>query len=125
MAIASFLDVVEARQLVMRHARERGFRSSAQTMFATATSEIARNVLVHAGGGVMRVSWLEPPGMEVVFEDTGEGIDDLEKALTDGYSTKKTLGLGLGGARRLVHEFEISSSPQSGTTVRLVMWRRR
>jgi serine/threonine-protein kinase RsbT len=94
----------------------------------TAASELARNTLVHGGGGTLTISEIERAGrigIKLVFEDTGPGIPDIERALTDGFSTAKSMGLGLGGARRLVNEFEISSTVGVGTKVSIIQWKRR
>ena len=99
-----------------------------KTKFVTAASELGRNALVHGKGGAMRISELQSEGrvgLELVFQDQGPGIGDIDKAMTDGFSTAKSMGLGLGGARRLVNEFALESSPGAGTRVRVVQWKRR
>jgi len=105
-----------------------GFGTLERTKFVTAVSELARNTLVHGGGGtmtLMEVSANGRSGLQVDFNDTGPGIADVSLALRDGFTTARSLGLGLGGARRLVNEFEITSAPGVGTHVRIVQWKRR
>ena len=106
---------------------ELGFSSLERTKFVTAASEIARNTLVHGGGGSMTMCELEHEGrtgLQLTFEDEGPGIADLDQAMTDGFSSVKSMGLGLGGTRRLVSEFEIQSQPGQGTRVSIVQWKR-
>jgi len=92
----------------------------------TAVSELARNTVVHGGGGEMRAGIAEDGarrGVWASFSDEGPGIADLDQALTAGYSTGQGLGLGFGGARRLVHDFDVRTAPGEGTTVRVTSWR--
>ena len=103
-----------------------GLRLVDQTKLVTAVSELARNTITHGGGGTMTARVIEEDGrlgVEVVFRDSGSGIAEVERALTDGYSTGGGLGLGLGGARRLVNDFSLQSAPGEGTTVQVVRWR--
>jgi serine/threonine-protein kinase RsbT len=119
-------DVVIARQSVREWAVQLGFSLVEQTKIVTAASELARNTIVHGGGGQMKLQAVEDGrrrGLQLIFEDQGPGISDIERALRDGYTTGTGLGLGLGGARRLSNEFEIQSSPAEGTRVRIVRWR--
>jgi serine/threonine-protein kinase RsbT len=119
-------DVVRARQLVRRRAQELRFSLVDQTKLVTAASELARNTLVHGGGGEMVLEILYSPGQSGIrleFTDTGPGIPDIPLALTDGYTTGTGLGLGLSGARRLVNEFDVRSTPGAGTCVTVVKWR--
>ncbi len=119
-------DVVTIRQLVRSRAIELGFSLVEQTKVVTAASELARNTLNHGGGGNARVELLVDgarKGLRMTFEDRGSGIADVSRALQDGYSTGAGLGLGLGGARRLMGEFEIQSKPGEGTRVSAVRWR--
>ncbi|MGR3453908.1 ATP-binding protein [Pseudooceanicola sp.] len=113
-------DVVAARQAVAREMKARGVSSIRVTRFATAVSEIARNAIVHGGGGEMTVS-IDARREYLVVEcrDKGRGIEDVERALTDGFTTGGGLGKGLGGARRLSHGFEIVTAPGQGTLVRM------
>lgn len=113
-------DVVAARQAVAREMKARGASSLRVTRFATAVSEIARNAIVHGGGGEMSVS-IDRRKEYLVVEcrDTGRGIEDVERALTDGFTTGGGMGKGLGGARRLSHDFRIVTAPGAGTLVRM------
>lgn len=98
------------------------------TKFVTAASELARNTLVHGGGGTMSIEDIQrqgKPGLQLQFRDQGPGITDISQALRDGFTTANSLGLGLGGAQRLVAEFEIVSEPGEGTLVRIAQWKRR
>ena len=119
-------DVVAARQAVRGWAVEAGFSLIDQTKLVTAASELARNTLVHGGGGAMRMELLTQGGrrgIRLVFEDQGAGIADVEQALRDGYTTGAGLGLGLGGSRRLVNEFDIVTEAGQGTRVTVVKWK--
>ena len=119
-------DVVAVRQVVRTRASELGFSLVDQTKLVTAASELARNTLDYGGGGWVDVESVVDPlrkGLRLTFEDRGPGIPDLEQALRDGYTSGKGLGLGLGGARRLVNEFDIESRPGEGTRVRVARWR--
>lgn len=119
-------DVVRARQAVRSWAVEMGFSLIDQTKLVTAASELARNTVVYGGGGTLRMEALEDgprAGLRLVFADEGPGIPDVETALRDGYTTGNGLGLGLGGARRLVSEFAIDSAPGRGTRVTVVKWK--
>jgi len=117
---------VRARQSVREWAIAAGFRLVEQTKLVTAASEIARNVVTHGRGGQVSLEALNDErlrGLRLVFEDKGPGIPDLELALKDGFTTGGGLGLGLGGSRRLVNEFQIDSAPGCGTRVTLTQWR--
>jgi serine/threonine-protein kinase RsbT len=119
-------DVVHVRQTTRAWAIELGFRLVDQTKLVTAASELARNTIDYGGGGTVLFESLDDGarrGLRLTFEDAGPGIDDIELALRDGYTTGGGLGLGLGGARRLVNEFEISSAPGKGTRVTITRWR--
>ncbi|GAA2491169.1 anti-sigma regulatory factor [Streptomyces sp. NPDC059506] len=123
--IASNDDVVRARRLVRSLAQECGLSLVDQTKLVTAVSELARNTLVHGGGGSMRVCCPQERGrrgVRAVFEDSGPGMADPEQALTDGWTTGDGLGLGLGGARRLADHFELETAPGSGTRVTVTKW---
>jgi serine/threonine-protein kinase RsbT len=118
--------VVLVRQAVRKWAIELGFSLVDQTKLITAASELARNALEHGGGGTVRLEALEEgsrKGLRLIFEDQGPGIPDIEKALTDGYSTGKGLGLGLSGSKRLVNEFDILSRAGEGTQVTITRWK--
>jgi len=127
-AIESDNDVVTARQRARELAAGLELTSTDQTLLATAISEVARNITTYAKRGEVAVAIVEDDGgrrgIRVVASDEGPGIEDIERALQDGYTTGGGLGLGLPGARRLVDEFEIESAPRQGTTVRLVKWSR-
>ena len=127
-AIESDADVVIARQRARELAGELDLSSTDQTLLATAISEVARNITTYATRGEVRLSIVRDgdgrQGIEVVASDEGPGIEDIDRALQDGYTTGGGLGLGLPGARRLVDEFDIKSGPSGGTTVTLVMWGR-
>lgn len=124
--ISSSDDVVRVRQIARLWAQELKFSLVDQTKFVTATSELARNTLDHGGGGSMTVEKLENgarQGIRLTFRDSGPGIPDVEKALKDGYTSGPGMGLGLGGSKRLVNEFEISSELGRGTTVIITRWK--
>jgi serine/threonine-protein kinase RsbT len=118
-------DVVRARRAARELAGEAGLRLVDETKLITAVSELARNMTRYAGGGVVTVTVLADGrrrGVRAVFVDEGPGIPDLEQAMRNGYTTGTGLGLGLGGAKRLVHEFEIDSVVGRGTTITVLMW---
>jgi anti-sigma regulatory factor (Ser/Thr protein kinase) len=120
--------MVPARAEARALADRLGFSRTDATLIATATSEVARNILVHAGSGEIVLTPLyDGPrhGLAVVARDSGPGIRNVEDALQDGYGTKGGLGLGLPGARRLMDEFELVSAAGEGTTVTMKKWRRR
>ena len=126
--IRSSEQVSAARRLVQAAATTIGLSTVDVTKFATAASELARNTLVHGGGGKMTMQQLQrdgKPGLQLDFEDEGPGIADVPQALRDGFTTANSLGLGLGGAQRLVHQFEIIARPGAGTHVRIAQWKRR
>ena len=121
-------DVVRVRQQVRVIAADSGLSLVDQTKVVTAASELARNTLVHGGGGTARVEVVKSAngraGVRVGFTDDGPGIADIDLALTDGWTSGAGLGLGLSGARRLVDEFELTSKAGRGTTVVVVKWSR-
>lgn len=120
-------DVVRVRQAARAWAVELGFSLVDQTKLVTAASELARNMVDWGGGGTVRLEVLEDgsrQGLRLIFEDYGPGIPDIELAMKDGYTTGGGLGLGLGGARRLVGQFEIVSRVGEGTRVTITMWKR-
>src|SRR4051795_13437329 len=124
--IRSADDVVRVRQAVRKWSIEQGFSLVDQTKLITAASELARNTLDYGGGGTVRLEALEDgarKGLRLTFEDQGPGIPDVQLALSDGYSTGTGLGMGLGGAKRLVNQFEIESRPGQGTRVSLTRWK--
>jgi len=126
LAVRSGEDLLHLRQMVRQWAVDIGFGLLDQTRIVTAASELGRNMVDFAGGGMVRLEELADlgrRGLRLTFEDHGPGIPDVELALRDGYSTGSGLGLGLGGARRLMNEFSIASKVGSGTTVAITRWR--
>jgi serine/threonine-protein kinase RsbT len=127
-SIASDADVVIARQRARELAGSVDLTSTDQTLLATAISEVARNITTYAARGEVVLSLVRDNngrrGIQVIARDDGPGIDNLEQAMQDGYTSGEGLGLGLPGARRLVDEFHIVSAPGEGTTVTMVMWSR-
>ena len=121
-------DVVRIRQHVRNAAAANGLSLVDQTKLVTAASELARNTLVHGGGGVARVEVVKSgngrAGVKLAFTDEGPGIANVELALKDGWSSGNGLGLGLSGSKRLVDEFELKSEPGAGTSVVVVKWSR-
>ena len=119
-------DMVLARQAARRLASELGFSLVEQTKMVTAVSELARNTLIHGEGGSATLEVVDQGGrrgLRITFQDEGPGISDIERAMTDGYTSRGGLGLGLGGARRLVNDFELSSQPGEGTRVVITRWK--
>ena len=119
-------DIVRARQAVRRAAQQLAFSLVDQTKMVTATSELARNALIYGGGGDMLWEVVREngrSGVKLVFRDAGPGIQNLELAMTDGWTSGSGLGLGLSGARRLVSDFEIDTGPGKGTRVTIARWR--
>ncbi|WP_143534699.1 ATP-binding protein [Notoacmeibacter marinus] len=115
-------DVAFARQAAARAMGAIGASAIKTTKFVTAVSEIARNAVIYGRGGVISFTQTGPSGRQSVIAvctDRGPGIEDISAAIADGYSTGKSLGLGLGGAKRLVDRFEITSSSRQGTKVTL------
>jgi serine/threonine-protein kinase RsbT len=118
-------DIVAARQLVRRLAQELDFSLVDQTKIVTATSELARNTVKHGLGGEMRWELKRDgarKGLQLTFVDSGPGIPDIARAMTDGYTTGGGLGMGLSGAKRLVNDFAIESAPGKGTRVQITRW---
>ena len=124
--IRSDAEVVLVRQHVRAKATQQGFSLVDQTKLVTAASELARNALVHGGGGTAHIEMLNQgprKGIKLTFEDRGPGIRDVSLAMREGYSTNGGLGLGLSGAKRLSNHFEIISEPGAGTRVTIIKWR--
>jgi serine/threonine-protein kinase RsbT len=118
-------DIVAARQQCRRMAVDMGFTETDQTLIATAVSEIARNIVTYAGRGSMTIDVMRDrsgTGLRIQAVDRGPGIVNIDQALQDGYSTGNTLGMGLPGARRLMDDFEVTSTPGEGTTVTMTKW---
>ena len=118
-------DILTARQRGRELAADVGFSGSDLTIVATAISEIARNIVEYAGRGEMVFTLVrdgQSRGIVVVARDEGPGIPDVNLAMQDGFSTRRSLGLGLPGARRLMDEFDVQSEPGRGTTVTMKKW---
>jgi serine/threonine-protein kinase RsbT len=119
-------DIVASRQKVRLLTQQLKFSLVDQTKMITAASELSRNTVVHGGGGHMRWEILDQGvkrGLRLVFEDNGPGIPDLKLALTDGWTSGGGMGLGLPGSKRLVHEFDVQSTPGQGTSVSITRWK--
>lgn len=124
--IRSSSDIVHVRQVVRTRAQSMGFSIIGQTKLITAASELARNAMEHGGGGSVLVESLDQnnrTGLRLTFEDHGGGIPDIDLAMADGYTTGGGLGLGLGGSKRLVHEFAVLSRVGEGTRVTITRWK--
>jgi serine/threonine-protein kinase RsbT len=120
-------DIVAVRQRVRDLAKDHRFDQFAVAALTTAASELSRNVWVHAQKGVARIALLRSGhrvGIEIEFVDHGPGIADLDRALAGGFSTSKSLGLGLSGTKRLVDEFNIDTQPGRGTKVVIRKWKK-
>lgn len=120
-------DIVTARQKGRELAAASGLPMTEQTLVATAISEVARNIVVYAKRGEVLLAPLRDRGRRgvlVVARDQGPGIANPELAMRDGYSTSKSLGMGLPGARRLMDEFELLSTVGKGTTITMKKWAR-
>lgn len=119
-------DVVMVRQRARAVASETGLGLVDVTKLVTATSELARNALIYGGGGTALIESLQDgirKGVRLTFEDQGPGIEDLDKAMTDGWTSGSGMGLGLSGAKRLSNEFEIHTAPGQGTRVMIARWK--
>jgi serine/threonine-protein kinase RsbT len=126
MRIAKELDMVVFRNRLKEFAVKIGMGLVNQTKLITAASELSRNMLRYAGGGVVLIEIINGQrqnGLRVTFSDTGPGIPDVKEAMKDGFSTGKSLGLGLPGAKRLVSEFDIKSTVGKGTTITITKWK--
>jgi serine/threonine-protein kinase RsbT len=126
MELRSSEDIVMVRQAVRKMAVGLGFGLVDQTKVVTASSELARNMINYGGGGTVHLEVVQNErrsGLRLVFEDQGPGIPDIELALKDGYTSGQGMGLGLGGAKRLSHEFEIQSKVGEGTRISILRWR--
>jgi serine/threonine-protein kinase RsbT len=123
--IRSDTDIVMVRQRARILAKEMGFSASDLTLIATALSELARNIVEYAQQGEIILSQVEQGknrGLAIIARDNGPGIADIERAMQDGFSTGKGLGLGLPGTKRLMDEFEITSCLGQGTTIKATKW---
>ncbi|MEV5976272.1 anti-sigma regulatory factor [Streptomyces sp. NPDC052114] len=124
-AIRAEEDLLSVRHAVREATLRVGFGLVDQTRIVTAASELARNAYVHGGGGTLTLEIVRRGGrrgLSLSVSDQGPGIADVDEALTDGYTTGAGLGHGLGGARRLMDEFQVRSTPGSGTTVTVLRW---
>jgi serine/threonine-protein kinase RsbT len=120
-------DIIAARRRVRDIAEARKFDTFATAAITTATSELARNVVVHGAGGAAQIEEVSnggKVGIRVTFEDAGPGIPDVARVLAGGFSTARSMGLGLSGSKRLVDEFAIESTVGKGTKVVIVKWKR-
>jgi serine/threonine-protein kinase RsbT len=120
-------DIILVRRRVRDIAELRKFDSFATAAITTAASELARNALVHGGKGIACIDEVSDGhrlGIRIVFEDKGPGITDIPRVLAGGYTTARSMGLGLSGSKRLVDEFELQSTPGSGTKVTVTKWTR-
>ena len=125
-SVAHSQDIVAVRHAVRRKAVKINLSLVDQTKIVTAASELARNMLIYGGGGEVTLELLEQDsrqGLRAHFIDQGPGIPDLNLAMRDGFTTGNGMGLGLGGAKRLVNEFDIESGPGQGTRVTITRWR--
>jgi serine/threonine-protein kinase RsbT len=118
-------DIVAVRRRVRELANQIGLSLVDQTKLVTAASELARNTVIYGGGGTLQLESLNGPrtGVRLTFTDQGPGIADIQLAMRDGFTTGTGLGLGLGGAKRLVNEFEIQSAVGLGTKIALTRWK--
>lgn len=126
LAVTDESGIVKVRQAVRAATVEIKCSLVDQTKVVTAASELARNLLIYGGGGEVRIELLTEGmrrGVRVVFEDHGPGIPDIEQALKDGFTSGKGMGLGLGGARRLVTDFNIVSEVGKGTRITITKWK--
>ena len=125
MKINSSTDVVDVRQKIREICNDMGFSLAETTRVVTATSELTRNMVNYAGSGEMIWRVLDNPGagIELIFEDGGSGIEDIDWAMQDGTSTGKGLGKGLPGAKKLMDEMEVESKPGNGTRITIRKWK--
>ncbi len=120
-------DIVRIRKAVRQHTKELGFGVTDETRLVTAASELARNIYRYANTGCMRIRKIingGKIGIELLFEDEGPGIDNVEQAMAEGYSTSRSLGLGLPGTRRLIDEMGIESEAGHGTKITIIKWKK-
>lgn len=119
-------DVVPFRSRVKEHAVKIGMSLLNQTKLITGASELVRNMLKYGKGGIVKIEIISKgrdTGIRLIFEDKGPGIPDISKAMTDGFTTGKSMGLGLPGTKRLMNEFNIISEVGVGTTVTVIKWK--
>ena len=125
-AVGASEDVVKVRRQVRAWAVQEGLTLTDQTKIVTAASELARNTLIHGGGGTVHLEVVSENGrrgIRLTCEDQGPGIPDIALAMRDGYTTGVGLGLGLSGSKRLCHEFEVQSKVNEGTRVIATRWK--
>ncbi|NQS99219.1 MAG: anti-sigma regulatory factor [candidate division Zixibacteria bacterium] len=118
-------DVVICRQACREWARRIGFNLVDQTRITTAASELARNIHEYAGAGEVIIQEVEDEtrrGIKITFQDQGPGLDDVEEAMKEGYTSHKGMGMGLPGSKKLMDEFYIQSEPEKGTSVTIYKW---
>jgi serine/threonine-protein kinase RsbT len=123
--IESPADVVEARQQARALATQAGFSNCDSTLITTAVSEMTRNILEYASHGEITIALLRnesKSGVRIVASDQGPGIADIAQVMQDGYSSRKGMGIGLPGTKRLMDEFEITSKIGKGTTITMKKW---
>jgi serine/threonine-protein kinase RsbT len=121
------MDVAVARRGVRDWAAELGLSMVDLTKVVTAASELARNAVIHGGGGEMCLQVVrerERQGLRMMFRDNGPGIPEIDLAMQDGYTTGRGMGMGLPGARRLVNDFALESTPSEGTCVTIIRWKK-
>jgi len=126
MTIIREIDVIPFRNRLKEYAVKIGMSLVNQTKITTAASELARNMLKYANGGIATIEVItkgKENGIRLTFKDEGPGIKDVKLAMQDGFSTGKSLGLGLPGTKRLVSEFNIETEPGKGTTVTIIKWK--
>lgn len=119
-------EIILVRKALRELCEKLGFSSLRRTRLVTAFSEISRNMIYHGGGGEIQIHTVsdgERQGILIEFKDNGPGIEDIEKAMEEGFSTVGSLGVGLPGARRLVDDFQIKSQKNVGTEVTLILWK--
>ncbi|WP_080237008.1 anti-sigma regulatory factor [Spirosoma rigui] len=118
-------DVIQLTNHIRQQVLLLGMSALNQTKLSTAASELARNMLIHGGGGTVQLEQIsrgEQTGMRLYFADDGPGIADIERAMQSGYTTGTGMGLGLPGAKRLSDEFQLISKPGEGTRVTIIKW---
>jgi serine/threonine-protein kinase RsbT len=127
MKLATEDDIIAVRRRVKELAEQRKFDTFAIAAITTATSELARNVIVHGHGGTATIDEISDglrAGIRIVFADSGPGIPDIARVMSGGYSTARSMGLGLSGSKRLVDAFELDSKVGQGTRVTVTKWKR-
>ncbi|MFQ5627216.1 MAG: anti-sigma regulatory factor [bacterium] len=124
--VVSEVDIVTVRRNIRNHAAKAGLRLVDQTKLITAASELVRNMFIYAKGGVVTIEKVQHDkntGIRLTFNDEGPGIDNIEQAMQDGFTSGNSMGMGLPGAKRLVNDFEITSQIGQGTKVVVTRWK--